>query len=123
MHALVVDDSKAMRSMIANILREVGFKVTEAGNGLEALESLHNGEETQLALVDWNMPEMDGFDFVRAVRAEPAYDVVRLVMVTTTTEMDQVARALDAGANEYIMKPFTKDVILEKLDLLGMLSK
>ncbi len=122
MHALVVDDSKAMRSMIANILREVGFKVTEAANGLEALESLHNGEDTQLALVDWNMPEMDGFDFVRAVRAEPAYDVVRLVMVTTTTEMDQVARALEAGANEYIMKPFTKEVILEKLDLLGMLS-
>jgi len=101
-------------------LKEIGFEVSEAGHGREALERLKEIGTPDLALVDWNMPEMDGFEFVRAVRADHAYDSMRLMMVTTETEMEQVAKALEAGANEYVMKPFTKDVILEKLDLLGI---
>jgi two-component system chemotaxis response regulator CheY len=71
-------------------------------------------------MVDWNMPELNGFEFVKAVRAESAYDEMKLMMVTTESEIEQVAQALEAGANEYAMKPFTKEVILEKLSLIGI---
>jgi two-component system chemotaxis response regulator CheY len=118
MQALVVDDSRTIRVIVGKILREIGFEVFEAGNGREALELLKEIGKTDLALVDWNMPEMNGFDFVRAVRAECAYDDMNLVMVTTQTEISQVVKALEAGADEYVMKPFTKDVILEKLEIL-----
>jgi len=73
-----------------------------------------------LALVDWNMPEMNGLEFIRTVRAEQSYDGVLLMMVTTETEMENVVRALAAGANEYVMKPFTQEIILEKLQIFGM---
>ena len=93
-----------------------------AGNGREGLERLRQLERADVALVDWNMPEMNGFEFVRAVRADPAYRDLRLVMVTTETEASQVMSALEAGANEYVMKPFNRDVIVEKLSLLGLNS-
>ncbi len=120
MRALVVDDSRAMRLILGKILGEMGFEVFEAGNGREALEVLEEIGMTELMLVDWNMPEMDGYDFVRAVRSNQNYDDSCLMMVTTETEMEQVVKALEAGADEYVMKPFTKEVILEKLDLLGI---
>jgi two-component system chemotaxis response regulator CheY len=118
--ALIIDDSKAMRSILGRMLRELDFEVVEAANGREALERLKGLGKVDLALVDWNMPEMNGFDFVRAVRSEHIYDGVLLMMVTTETEMENVVRALAAGANEYVMKPFTKEVILEKLQIFGM---
>ncbi len=121
MKALVIDDSRAMRSILSHILRELGFDVTQAGNGREGLERLEHVPGIGLALVDWNMPEMNGIDFVRSVRAAARYSDVRLVMVTTETETSQVLLALQAGANEYVMKPFTKDIIQTKLDLLGLL--
>ncbi len=121
MRALVIDDSKAVRSIIGKIMRELGFgEIVEAGNGLEALEWLKAEGKPQIALVDWNMPEMNGYEFVCAVRADSAYDDVPLMMVTTETEMAQVITALEAGANEYVMKPFTKDVLREKLIILGL---
>ncbi|MGD1101566.1 MAG: response regulator [Terriglobia bacterium] len=120
MRALIIDDSKAMRSILGRILRRLGFEIVEAANGREALERLQAIGKIDLALVDWNMPEMNGFDFVRAVRAEHMYDGVLLMMVTTETEMESVVRALAAGANEYVMKPFTQEVILEKLRIFGM---
>jgi two-component system chemotaxis response regulator CheY len=101
-------------------MRLVGFEVFEAGHGREGLNCLRQIGPVDLALVDWNMPEMNGLDFVRAVRAEGAYDSIRLMMVTTETDMPRVVQALEAGANEYLMKPFTKDMILEKLDLMGL---
>lgn len=119
-YALVIDDSKAMRMILRQILKEIGFEVIEAGNGREALERLQQTAKMDLALVDWNMPEMNGFEFVCAVRAERAYDALQLMMVTTESEMSQVVKALEAGANEYVMKPFTRDVIREKLQLLGI---
>jgi two-component system chemotaxis response regulator CheY len=106
--------------ILKQILKEMGFEVVEAGNGREGLECLKRTEKTDLALVDWNMPEMNGFEFVCAVRADHAYDSLPLMMVTTESEMSQVVKALEAGANEYVMKPFTKDVIREKLQLLGI---
>jgi two-component system chemotaxis response regulator CheY len=102
------------------MLTGLGFEVVEAGNGKEALQRLEEPGKFDLALVDWNMPEMNGFEFVRAVRAKQSYDGVLLMMVTTETEMENVVRALAAGANEYVMKPFTKEVILEKLQIFGM---
>jgi two-component system chemotaxis response regulator CheY len=119
-HAMVVDDSRATRSILKRILKGIGFEVAEASNGLEALEHLKQGTQFELALVDWNMPEMDGYEFVRAVRAEPSYQSVCLMMVTTESEAAQMVKALAAGANEYVMKPFTKEIILDKLQLLGI---
>lgn len=120
MYALVVDDSKAMRMILKQILKEMGFEVVEAGNGREALERLKQTAKTDLALVDWNMPEMNGFEFVCAVRADRAYDDVRMMMVTTESGISQMVKALEAGANEYVMKPFTKEVIREKLTIMGI---
>lgn len=123
MRALVVDDSRTMRAIIGRILREIGFEVQEANHGREALEVLrrrHPAQPFSLALIDWNMPEMDGCELVRAVRADRALQGLRLLMVTTETGIAQVAEALAAGADEYAMKPFTKEVILEKLALLGL---
>jgi two-component system chemotaxis response regulator CheY len=120
--ALVIDDSKAMRSILKKILGEIGFEVIQAGNGRQALEGLQRVGEFDIALVDWNMPEMNGYEFVCAVRDDEAFDGMLLMMVTTETEMSQVIKALEAGANEYVMKPFTKEVVVEKLELLGLLD-
>ena len=123
MKALVIDDSRAMCSILSLILRQLGFDVSEAGNGREGLEQLERLSPIDLALVDWNMPEMNGIDFVRAVRADARYNDLRLIMVTTETETSQVLVALEAGANEYVMKPFTRDIIQQKIELLGLLDQ
>ena len=120
MKALVVDDSRAMRLMLSRMLQELGFEVSQAGHGREALSHLQAHEDTDLALVDWNMPEMNGIELVEAVRSDARFSNLRMMMVTTETEMSQMARALGAGANEYVMKPFTRDVIADKLRLLGL---
>ncbi len=122
MHALIVEDSKPIRSILRVYLTKLGFEVTEAVNGVDGLDRLRGMAQADVVLVDWNMPEMDGISFVRAVRAQHGYDALPLMMVTTNTELDQVSKALDAGANEYIMKPFTGDMIREKLELLGLLE-
>lgn len=119
MRALVIDDSKSMRSILSKILLEVGFTVEEAANGLEALDVIQK-EKTDLALVDWNMPDMNGYEFIQEVRKDNAHKDMRIMMVTTETEMNKVVEALEAGANEYIMKPFTTEMIVEKLALMGM---
>ena len=127
MQAMVVDDSRAMRMLMGRLLKDIGFDVAEAGDGSEALDSLrerlaggHPGGPVQLALVDWNMPEMTGIELVEAVRSDPSFAALRIVMVTTETELSQVSRALDAGADEYLMKPFTRDDVVGKLELLGL---
>jgi two-component system, chemotaxis family, chemotaxis protein CheY len=120
--ALVIDDSRTTRKVLMRMLHTLGFDTVEAANGREGLERLREMGASDLVLVDWNMPVMDGFDFVRAVRAERAYDKVPLVMVTTHNDMESVARALEAGATEFIMKPFTEEVIREKLALVGAIE-
>jgi two-component system chemotaxis response regulator CheY len=122
MHALIVDDSTTMRMILKAYLQKMGFTVTEAINGLDALVKLRAMGKADVVLVDWNMPEMDGLDFVKAVRAEISYATLPLMMVTTNSEREHVARALEAGANEYVMKPFTGAMIREKLEMLGLLA-
>jgi two-component system chemotaxis response regulator CheY len=120
MRALVIDDSRAMRMILKGILTEAGFTVVEAASVREGLDRIRQLGPPELALVDWNLPEQLGLAFVEAARADHAYDKMRIMMVTTETEMSQMARALEAGANEYVMKPFTKPTILEKLALMGL---
>ncbi len=120
MRVLVVDDSRAIRRIIGEIMKQLGFEVSEAGNGVEALQRLEELGAPDLVLVDWNMPEMNGLDFIKAVRANPAYSDLPLMMVTTETEMERMALAFMAGVNEYVMKPFDKATILDKLQLLGI---
>jgi two-component system chemotaxis response regulator CheY len=120
MKALIVDDSRAMRAIINKLLREVGFEVHEAKSGVEALVCLAKLKSVDLVLVDWNMPEMDGHEFLKRVRKEKQWADLRLMMVTTESELSQVTVALEAGADEYLMKPFDKEALLEKLILLGL---
>jgi two-component system chemotaxis response regulator CheY len=121
MRAMVVDDSRAMRTLLKGLLTANGMQVVaEAASGQEALDRLRAEGTVDLVLVDWNMPEMNGYDFVRAVRAEPHWDDIRLLMVTSETEAGKMAAALEAGANEYLMKPFGREAIRDKLQLLGL---
>ena len=120
MRALIIDDSRATRNLLGRILQEIGFETFEAANGSDALAALRAEGPPELALVDWNMPVMDGYAFVCAVREEPLYDDTRLMMVTTETGLEDVQRALMAGADEYVMKPFTREIIIEKLGLMGI---
>jgi two-component system chemotaxis response regulator CheY len=118
--ALILDDSRAMRMILRRIMRSAGFDVAEAEDGQQGLDALASGPLPDIALVDWNMPRVDGLSFVQAVRDNPAWRSVTLMMVTTESEHGQVVRALAAGAHEYIIKPFTADAILDKLELLGL---
>ncbi len=119
MRALVVDDSRAIRRIIGQILKDLGFEVFEAGHGKEALAQLAAIGVPELVLVDWNMPEMNGYELLCTIRADATYHNLCIMMVTTESEMSQIAKALEAGANEYLMKPFTKEMVAEKLKLLG----
>jgi two-component system, chemotaxis family, chemotaxis protein CheY len=120
MKAIVVDDSKAMRRILTVALKSQGFDVIEASTGKEAIERLRETGSLDLALVDWNMPEMTGIELVELVRADTGFSGMRLMMVTTETEPEQVERALVAGADEYLMKPFTTETLMLKLQTLGL---
>lgn len=122
MKALVIDDSRAMRRILRGMLVELGFDVVEAGHGLEALDRLQENGSTDIALVDWNMPQMNGLQFIQEVRKESKFDALRLMMVTTETEVENIVAALEAGADEYVMKPFTRGTIHEKIEMLGLLA-
>jgi len=120
MRVLILDDSKTMRSLIGRIVRELGFEIIEAADGRAALAQLENLGAVELCLVDWNMPQMNGIEFVEAVRAHPAWNPIKLMMITTASDTAHIQRALEAGANEYLMKPFTKQMIVEKLAMVGL---
>ena len=123
MQALVIDDSKAMRAILVRMLRNAGFEVREAGHGLEALDRLREGTKTDLILVDWNMPEMDGLSFLKAVRVEGTFGDPRLMVVTTETERGRMAEALAEGSHDYLLKPFTQEMLFEKLETLGLRTR
>lgn len=122
MRAMVVDDSRAMRTLLRRMLTDIGFdEVMEAEHGRAALDALGaGGEPPVLALVDWNMPEMNGLELIEAMRAVRRYDRTRLMMVTSETNPRHVYDALKAGVDEYAMKPITREVIQDKLDLMGL---
>ena len=123
MRALVIDDSRAMRRIVSAALEGFGYETRQAGHGQEALDVLHEGWVPDLCTIDWNMPVMDGLQFVNAVRANPGWRAVTLVMVTSESEQSQIVRALAAGAHEYVIKPFTADALRDKLALLGLLPQ
>ena len=120
MRVLFVDDSRAIRRIISEIMKQIGFEVPEASNGLEALRRLDEQGAPDLVLVDWNMPHMNGLDLIKAIRANPNFTDLPLMMVTTVTEMERMAQALMAGVNDYVIKPFDKAAIVDKLQLLGI---
>jgi two-component system chemotaxis response regulator CheY len=120
MKAIIVDDSRATRMIIRRAVAAEGFEILEAGDGRQALDVLEQSGPVDLALIDWNMPVMTGYELIRELRSRREMDGMAIMMVTTETEASQVRAALDAGANEYVMKPFTEDVLREKLLLLGL---
>jgi two-component system chemotaxis response regulator CheY len=121
--AIVIDDSRAMRMILKRIVAKLGFEAVEAGDGQEALDLLAGlSEVPDLALIDWNMPNMNGLEFVGAARADARLREMTLVMVTTESEQSQIVRALAAGAHEYVIKPFTEGAMIEKLALLGLVA-
>jgi two-component system chemotaxis response regulator CheY len=122
MLAMIIDDSRAMRAILRRIVTELGFECVEAGDGQQALDRMNAGEVPDLALVDWNMPVLDGLSFIQAVRANTGWRDITLMMVTTEGEHAQIVRALAAGAHEYVIKPFTPEAIEEKLALLGLVA-
>lgn len=111
-----------MRRILGRTLASHGFDVLEAGNGQEALDCISVNGMPDLALVDWNMPVMDGLEFVTTLRSRPSGRSVTLMMVTTESEYSQIVRALAAGAHEYLLKPFTPDALTDKLVILGMIA-
>lgn len=120
MRALVVDDSKAMRRILASMMADAGYSVDEADNGKAALDKLNEIGPVELMLIDWNMPEMNGIELVKELRSRPQFAESRLMMVTSETDLDRIVQALEAGANEYVMKPVTPEALHEKLQLLGL---
>ncbi len=122
MRALVVDDSRPIRMIESKILAELGFETAGACNGKEAIEQLRAAPLPDVVLVDWNMPEMDGLEFITTIRQDARYAKLVVLMVTTETETDQMLRALSAGANEYLMKPFQKEGLVDKLRLVGVVA-
>ena len=122
MKILLVDDSKTMRNIQKAVLTQLGHTdVQEACDGQDAMSKV-GAYKPDLMLVDWNMLEMNGLEFVKSVRSDNRYTEVKLMMVTTETQVEQMLTALEAGANEYVMKPFTKEVIEGKLRVLGVLQ-
>lgn len=121
MRVLIVDDSRTMRKYLSAIVRDLHFESEQAADGQEALDCLE-GADFDLALVDWDMPRVDGITFVKMVRSEPRYDPMKLMMLTAHSSMDAVCEALNTGADDYLMKPVTAAMLTEKLQLLGFLA-
>ena len=117
---LVVDDSTVVRKIARRILEELGFQVVEAEDGEKALEACKR-ELPEAVLLDWNMPNMDGYEFLKALRRMPGGDRPKVVFCTTENDVAHIARALHAGANEYIMKPFDKDIVTAKFHEVGLI--
>lgn len=118
MKALVVDDSKSIRQIERKYLEEMGFRVVEAEDGEEALKVLKKNPDVRLIILDWHMPVMSGYEFLKAVRANPEWNEIKIMMVTTENQQKSVIDAIMAGANEYLMKPFDKEMLENKIRYL-----
>ena len=122
MRALIVDDSRVMRRILSHILKGCGFDTSEAGNGKEALAKLESEPTYDLLLLDWVMPEMDGFQLLQLLRADIRFDALNILVITSDTDIDRLKQAMRAGASEYLMKPFTEESVREKLELMSLPS-
>ena len=120
MSCLVVDDSKVVRKLEQRIMEDLGFKVTEAEDGKQALDICAQ-KLPDLILLDWHMPVMNGIDFLKSLRALPGGAAPQVIFCTTESEMSNIMIALESGANEYVMKPFDADIIKLKLEQLGIM--
>jgi two-component system chemotaxis response regulator CheY len=118
---LVVDDSSVIRKIASRILEEMNFQIIEAEDGAQALEACKRALPDAV-LLDWNMPVMDGFEFMVALRQLPGGDVPKVVFCTTENGIDHISKALHAGANEYIMKSFDKDIVAAKFQEVGLIA-
>jgi len=119
--ALVADDSRAVRMILTKTLKELGYEVCEAANGRQALEVMEAEKAAvSLVLADWNMPEINGLELLKRLRQDPELSSLVVIMVTTETELDQMATALDAGAQRVRHEAVTKDILVEKLQLVGI---
>jgi two-component system chemotaxis response regulator CheY len=121
MRALIVDDSRFVRGYLRGLLQEKGIECEEAGDGQAGMDRLHGGLTFDLALLDWNMPVMNGLEMLKELRAQ-GFDGIKVLMVTTEAENDFILRALEAGADEYLMKPFDGEALKEKLAMLGLVE-
>ncbi len=117
---LIVDDSSVIRKVARRILEGLDFQISEAENGEEAIEACRQ-QIPDAILLDWNMPKMDGYEFLRALRRLPGGDKPKVVFCTTENDVAHIARALHAGANEYIMKPFDRDIVEAKFQEVGLI--
>lgn len=117
---LVVDDSSVIRKVARRILEGLEFYITEAENGEKALEQCREAMPDAV-LLDWNMPVMDGYEFLKNLRRMPGGDKPKVVFCTTENDVAHIARALHAGANEYIMKPFDKEIVSAKFHEVGLI--
>ncbi len=122
MRMLIIDDSSTMRRFLGIIAAELAFETEQAGDGQEALERLERGCDFEVALVDWDMPRMNGVQFIQAVRTRPEFESLKLLMLTSHNSIQDVRIALASGANDYLRKPVTQEMIAQKLELLGVLS-
>ena len=119
MRVLVVDDNSTVRRVMSRILRALGLESVQAADGEEGLAALQReGSEIGLILADWNMPKMSGLELLKLLRADVAFRSIPFIMVTTETEIGQMVQALEAGANEYLMKPFTAEMLQAKMRML-----
>lgn len=116
---LVVDDSRVIRKVSRRILEDLGFEVAEAGDGVEAM-AWCSAVMPDAILVDWRMPVMDGLEFVRRLRQEPGGDQPKVIFCSVENEIERIREALDAGADEYIMKPFDGSIVAGRFAMLGL---
>jgi len=118
---LVIDDSKMIRKLVQTMLEELGFEVRGAEDGLVALAEAKKGLP-DLIMLDWNMPVMDGLSFLKEFKALPNSENTKVIFCTTENELEKIQAAITQGADEYIMKPFDKDILKDKLMQTGILS-
>ena len=120
MKTLIIDDSRAMRRILRQIVEPLGFQVTEAGDGIEGLNRLVEMGHVDVVFVDWNMPVMDGLQFLRELRRQPGGGAPKVIFCTTENDVAHIARAVNAGADEYIMKPFDREIMHSKFQEIGL---
>ncbi len=121
MKALIVDDSKVVRSVISSILTSFNIDFDQAENGLVALDKIRENH-FDFIILDWNMPELDGVGFLKKAKNENLITDTKIILCTTENEFEKINEALEMGANEYIMKPFNKDILEDKLKILGIIN-
>lgn len=118
MKALIVDDSSMLRMAVRKILGGIGVEYAEAANGQEAWDYLDKGGAANFMLLDWNMPVMNGYELLLKVRGDARFAGLTIVMLTTENQIEAIRKAIMAGANEYVMKPFTDEMLVEKLRMV-----